>query len=320
MRSGSIRARGGLPLLLASAIVVPALALLLYQGDPGPFFEGASRVWSHNEKGHAAYLLGEWSERGWWYYFPVALAVKTPLPLLLLGVCGIVRILTDRLRGKTPAGGCLLLAGAAWFAAAMTSSLNLGIRHVLPAYVFLFVAAAREAAQWWRAGTLPRVALAGLLVWQAVSAVKTHPDYIPYFNEAAGGPGKGQRYLTGSNLSWGQDAIALRDWMHEEEVEEVVLRALGIPLPQVYGVRTVPANGVRPTPSTPVWFAIDATMRARLLRAHEPDRNAALAFLEAAERVAVLGGSLAVYRVTSDFPAALGGRARDARTDRGGDP
>ena len=40
--------------------------------------------------GRVTFLLGEHSPTGWWYYFPVAFAVKTPLPTLLLIVASLV--------------------------------------------------------------------------------------------------------------------------------------------------------------------------------------------------------------------------------------
>jgi len=41
-------------------------------------FEGIRIVWEHNAGGHEAYLLSENRRDGWWYFFIIALAVKTP--------------------------------------------------------------------------------------------------------------------------------------------------------------------------------------------------------------------------------------------------
>ena len=43
----------------------------------------------HNSHGHMSFLLGQTAPNGWWYFYLVALGVKTPLPLLLLGVAGL---------------------------------------------------------------------------------------------------------------------------------------------------------------------------------------------------------------------------------------
>jgi 4-amino-4-deoxy-L-arabinose transferase-like glycosyltransferase len=53
------------------------------------FFLGLIEVLDHNEGGQTNYLLGHVSRAGHWHYFPVALATKSTLPLLLLAVLGI---------------------------------------------------------------------------------------------------------------------------------------------------------------------------------------------------------------------------------------
>ena len=49
---------------------------------------GVRDLYRHNALGIDMYLLGQWSQSGWWYFFPVVLAVKTPIGLLLLAACG----------------------------------------------------------------------------------------------------------------------------------------------------------------------------------------------------------------------------------------
>ena len=48
-----------------------------------PYLLGILKHAVHARTGHPAYLLGQVSDFGWWYYFPVALAVKEPVGLLL---------------------------------------------------------------------------------------------------------------------------------------------------------------------------------------------------------------------------------------------
>ena len=51
------------------------------------FYRGLSDFAWHNSMGHLSYLLGQQSQTGWWYYFPVVFLVKTPTAdLLLFGV------------------------------------------------------------------------------------------------------------------------------------------------------------------------------------------------------------------------------------------
>src|SRR6185503_7276422 len=76
---------------LALAIATGALAIWagyrfsFSSGLPAPeLFEGIQQVRQHNDEGHSSFLLGKRSSTGFWYFFEVALAVKTPIALLLL--------------------------------------------------------------------------------------------------------------------------------------------------------------------------------------------------------------------------------------------
>jgi len=53
---------------------------------------GIVAVKAHNDTGHLSYLLGQTRLTGWWYFYLVALAVKTPIPLLITGPIGLVAL------------------------------------------------------------------------------------------------------------------------------------------------------------------------------------------------------------------------------------
>lgn len=179
---------------------------------PAPaFIAGIDRFVLHGGAGHPSFLLGTPGNRGWWYYFPVALAIKTPLPLLLLATLGsaeVVRRLRDR---RDWQAAVPLVAAAAMLAVAMTVHVDLGIRLVLPLYPLLAIVAAYGAITLW--SQVPqlasRVALAVLVAWSTIGAVRSHPDYLAYFNALAGS--HPERILVDSNLDWGQDLYRLRD-------------------------------------------------------------------------------------------------------------
>ncbi|HVR41804.1 MAG TPA: glycosyltransferase family 39 protein, partial [Thermoanaerobaculia bacterium] len=111
---------------------------------PAPeFFWGVQELGEHTEVGHLAYLRGESSMHGWLSYFPIAIALKTPIPFLILSLAGFVLALARARRGEwRPLG--VAAGAAAILAVAMTSSINIGIRHVLPIYPLLAV-----VAGWW---------------------------------------------------------------------------------------------------------------------------------------------------------------------------
>jgi hypothetical protein len=81
---------------------------------------------------------------------------------------------------------------------------------LLPALPFLFVFAGRAAA--WRPVASPfGLAVGVLAAWTALSSLAFHPRYIPYFNELIGGQRNGYRWLTDSNVDWGQDNRYVRE-------------------------------------------------------------------------------------------------------------
>jgi len=183
----------------------------------------------------------------------------------------------------------------------MAGSINLGVRHILPGYVFLFPAAGAAAEAFAGRRGAFRILLGALLLFQVSVAARAFPDYIPYFNEAAGGPDAGGRYLADSNLDWGQNLLSLKHWMGENGVEEVLLKEATPGAPDAYGLRTLVPFRARPSTENPVHLALGETMRLRMtLGAPGGDEKAA--FLDRQEIVARIGHAMRVYRVTEPFP------------------
>src|SRR5204862_5067443 len=102
------------------------------------FFAGVANVLNTDRAGFVSYAFGKISSTGWWWYFPVAVLLKTTLPLLLL-VMGGTFLVRGEHRWRATEG---LVATAAILAPAMGSTLDIGMRYVLPLYVPLLFAAA----------------------------------------------------------------------------------------------------------------------------------------------------------------------------------
>ncbi len=167
-----------------------------------------------------AYLLGAYSDHGFWLYFPVAFAVKTPLPTLILFLVTLILWGTkklDRAKVNFP-----LVALASYFLLAILSRLSIGVRHILPIYPFLFVLVGGTVGQLWRARTaVIRGSILFLGLWSAWSTINIYPHFLAYFNELAGGARNGHKILLDSNLDWGQDLKGLKAWMTENQVKKI---------------------------------------------------------------------------------------------------
>jgi 4-amino-4-deoxy-L-arabinose transferase-like glycosyltransferase len=198
------------------------------------FVGGIRAVIWHNDQGHLSYLLGNVGSKGWWYFYLVALAAKTPLALLATGPIGLGVLARDGVRAEDPwrmAPPVLFVAILAF--ASLYSHINIGIRHVLILYPFLAIGAAHLLVKCWRglretknrdlAGIGSAVVL-GLIGWQASTLITANPDYLPYFNEAVAHP---EAVLVDSDLAWGQDLRRLEHRLAELKVTSFSFAYLG---------------------------------------------------------------------------------------------
>ncbi len=183
-----------------------------------------------------SYFRGEIRTTGRPAYFPVAFAIKTPIPTLLLIAAGLAALLTARApRGREPA----LLLGLISFVGvyalfAVSAPLNIGHRHLLPLYPALAVL---SGASVFLFGGRWRLVPAGLVFWLSVVTLRTHPFHLGYFNEFAGGTANGWRWLADSNLDWGQDLGRLARWLRARGNPEIKLAWFGVADPVAAGIR-----------------------------------------------------------------------------------
>jgi hypothetical protein len=190
----------------------------------------------HLSDGHESYVLGRHSVQGAWYYFPVAFAVKTPTAVLFLLLVALAMGLprSDWFVLIIPPGVYLLFS--------MYSHINIGLRHILPAYPFLFVliaAALFHPKSAFFAKALPLVLCAAVTV-QAAETIRIHPHYLAFFNTISGGPASGRRYLVDSNLDWGQDLKHLKKWVDARGNPPMCVSAFGSARWTYYGVSGAP--------------------------------------------------------------------------------
>jgi hypothetical protein len=212
------------------------------------FAHGIRSVWEHNREGHPAWLLGRRSQHGFWYYYLVVGAVKTPLAMLALTAIS-MRWFRQTGLPLAFAGGVLLVASF--------GSINIGIRHVLPIYPGMSIACGIAALHLWQGGRAARVLAGALVGWLLVSGALCHPDYIAYTNELAGD--RPDRILADSDLDWGQDMSRLAKRIFALGVPDFTFKisspgyfAAGNDFPRIVDM----PDGDRPRPG---WNAISIT-------------------------------------------------------------
>lgn len=182
---------------------------------------GIRDVSRHNAQGHDSYLLGEYGRTGWWSFFPIVLAVKTPLALLLLSAVGVL-FSVWRFRKNTTPQTLTVVFALAILVVCMTSRLDLGVRHILAIYPLLAILAASVTVP---LQGLRRILAIAAISWIAVDAARANPDYLAHFNELAGA--HPERILAESDLDWGQDIGRLSRRLKELNVPAVAIKYFG---------------------------------------------------------------------------------------------
>jgi hypothetical protein len=168
---------------------------------------------------YASYLFGKDYPKGVWYYFPAAFAIKSSLTFLLLLSIAVWAIASGKLRAWREIL-FLTIPPAVYFAVAVGSGMNIGVRHILPVYVFLSVLIGGAAWKLVEQNRLWLYAVVGLLIFQAISVTRTYPAYIAYANELWGGPSQTYKYLTDSNVDWAQQLKATKRYLDSHGIRD----------------------------------------------------------------------------------------------------
>lgn len=198
---------------------------------PAEYFKGVAITMLHASIGNDAYLNGQWSYRGWWYYFPLAFAMKTPIPFLIFVGAGIA--LAARSRRELPFAEFAAWASAlVYLLCAMCSKADIGVRHMLPVYPLVSVGSACALVRW--TGQLKRArqklaswAMAALPVASLICVALAYPYFISYMNLTAGGTEHGYEHLLDSNFDWGQDVIRLKKFLDDRGIRRIYLQYFG---------------------------------------------------------------------------------------------
>lgn len=252
MRSSKSRYR-----LLKHSVLMAGVAFCIvwamYGFDVGPLPEAPLPVpaplhWqglfyhTSDAETHTVYALGNVKQGRWWWYFPVAFVLKNPVPWLIGALMGLgVWIRRGHHRSDLYyVGGFVPL----YVGVAITQGPNIGYRHLLPIHPFIYflissgvvwlMDSLADAPRRWRQSVL---LIGGLLgIWYIGGTLRAYPHTISYFNELAGGPENGWRYLASSNTDWCQSWKAIRTWQDETGHAFGFSASTGYLTPADYGI------------------------------------------------------------------------------------
>ncbi|MFC2091843.1 glycosyltransferase family 39 protein [Elusimicrobiota bacterium] len=208
----------GMVILTAFAVIVLFYRLI----DIGEYFNGMRQCFTYIGESQWSFLAGDYSRSGFRHYFLYALLVKTPLAMMILFSGILMKRIAFRKIDKSRSDLYLLVFPFVFFTVASFSPMHIGLRHILPIYPFLFVFVSQGFKN-----NLDRYAVPALILWYIAASISVHPDYVSYFNIAAGGPERGFNHLVDSNLDWGQDMKGLKRYVNDNKISDVVLSYYG---------------------------------------------------------------------------------------------
>ncbi|AHM61661.1 glycosyl transferase family protein [Flammeovirgaceae bacterium 311] len=226
---------------------------------PAPeWFAGLGLLMLHNQQGHLAYIAGEVSVHGFWYFYLLTTLVKTPLPFLLLLLAGATGACLHLDRPRNWEAMALSLLPFAIILGGLTSNINIGIRHILIIYPLGAIGASiglmrllgyvteRYGALWKKA--VPPA----LVLWQLTIAAMAYPAYLSYFNPIAGEePGE---LLIDSDLDWGQGMFELAEFCRKNKIESLSLSYFGLGQDCWYGLPVI--KNLSPDSVAEGWVAV----------------------------------------------------------------
>jgi len=204
---------------------------------------GLLMVFNRVAGGNTTYFLGEVSNRGWRYYFPLVYAMKETLAFHILSAISLIYAFwfIAKYEGKNllakslnlvksyfPEFACLAFIGLYW-TASVSGTLNIGVRHLLPALPLTILLVSGTISVWMKEPYLKfkKIILAALILWQAISVASVYPHFLSYFNELVGGTKNGYIYAVDSNYDWGQDLKRLADWVDKKGIDKIYVDYFG---------------------------------------------------------------------------------------------
>ncbi len=261
----------------------------------GHYFLGICMTLQREVGGNTAYFLGDVNNVGWRYYFPTLYLFKEQLAFHIFALIALVFSIRNLIKAKEKnlaaaarwmkdnfvLTASIIFIGVYWLQA-VNSNLNIGIRHVLPTFPFIYLLVSRQIVRWSKAPTLENPRTLGewlkntygvilksfkkhllmwaLVLWMILGATITFPYYLSYYNELAGGSRYGYRIAVDSNYDWGQDLKRLNDFVGKSGIGKIAIDYFGGGNPQYYfGDKFEPWWSAKGEPPIGTWFAVSAT-------------------------------------------------------------
>ncbi len=314
---------------ISKAVVIQMSAISFLKGL-SEYFMGVFMVFVRVEGGNTFYFLGQVSNRANPWYFPFVFIAKETIPFLMLILFSLFYAIYQTIKAVAAKEGMLFkkiwativyylqtsvvqysMFGFIIFYAylSITGNLNIGLRHLFPILPFAYVLVSKKVFEFLKSVKLEPTLktsvtiLIVLVIWVILEPFIFFPSYISYFNEAVGGPKNGYKYVTDSNLDWGQDLKRLRNWVQDYNrfhpnmpIEKIRIDYFGGSNPQYYlKDKFVPWHAdLAPEPG---WYAISAGFLQESIYKQKNPADRSYLWLLKYLPVARVGDSIFVYYI-----------------------
>ncbi len=294
---------------------------------PAHYFLGVFRVFHQTSEPHNTYFLGQVNAYGSHLYFPVVYFIKEPLAWWALVVIALLFLGTQLQRPSREtfhrvsafiknhlAEFAMILWLIIYWAASINSTLNIGVRHLLPTYPFAILLVSgliarvgqKVKAKSKKFSVTFMVVLAILLGSYVSENLDVYPFYLTYFNQTVGGSAGGYEYVNDSNLDWGQDLRRLADWVKQNNIPRIETDYFGWADPVYYMGQTYEqlwsskyrdAQDFKSRNDTNGWIAISATFLKGSEGSPEFPKPVNYTWLESFKPVTIVGNSIFIYHI-----------------------
>lgn len=232
----------------------------------GQYMLGVLMVLQRTAGGNTTYFMGQISAAGWHYYFPLLYLLKEHLAFHIFTLIALIYSIRNILKAREKNTRQIINNAVDWlkdnfaltasiifiaiyWLQSINSPLNIGIRHVLPTFPFIYLLVSRQIIRWLRTPNLDnpktitewvkdafqtlmrsfkKYLLAIILgIWIILATFITFPYYLSYYNELAGGTSYGYKIAADSNYDWGQDLKRLVKFVDDNKIEKIAVDYFG---------------------------------------------------------------------------------------------
>ena len=283
------------------------------------YLTGFFMVFGRVEGGNTTYFFGQVTNQSFREYFPIVFLIKEPVPTLLLLLSALAIAIYFILRNNLAdfpkhiwknaknylsdhiAEISMLLFIALYTYVSITGNLNIGFRHLFPILPFMYILISKEIITLCnrlrgKVRTTYSLIIALLVLWLIAETAFVYPYYLAYFNETIGGSKNGYKYVTDSNVDWGQDLKRLQKFVDENNIDKIRVDYFGGgDVIHYLGDRAVIWHS--DSGREPGWYAISATFLQNSLYYKITQGKPDYDWLRERAPCAAVGHSILIYKI-----------------------